>query len=1509
MSRAFKRSFLVAAAAAAATVGAARQAHAATATWSPQTGDRNWSTAANWSTGVVPGPTDDVVADGNGVDRRINIDVAIDVRSITTTNGFSSAINFIATSADSMRVRGNVTLGGSGNFDCSSGTTQIDGDVTVGASETFSANGGTLTILGTLTQTGGTVNGLTGTVTIGGLIEAGGTFNVSNGSTITVTGSVTASSGTVSLASGTFTVGGNVSVVGGTFNGSSGLVVIGGSLSPFSSGTFRASSTTTRIGGAFNHTGGTFSDNNGNLVFTAKTNQTHTFGGAVFRKTTFNDGMVGYWNLDENGGTTANDNSGFANTGTSTNMTWASTSGPGLFFANTSFGTFNGTSSRVSLAVSQLPAANAAQSISAWVNYSSLPSGATSIVALNGSSSAVRLGLNGSFLYVVNSTTSGLILTTPPSTGTWHHVAYTYDGTTNNLFVDGVAVSSTTTAHETGPVTSAFIGATTAGSEFFNGSIDEVRIYDRALTATEVSALALGQTPGTSIATHTFSDAYSASVGANVADMVIASGTVAGSSTVSIEGSWFNYGGRFTGTGTVSLVSGGAEALLSGGSRFAALTINRSGANYTLRDRLWVPNGTFTLAAGRIQPGAYTMHVGSMALTAGTTFTVTTGTVVVDGASDQTLPSSVLTSYYGLRLEDATESNLVGYWKLDEGTGPSSRDSSGTGNTATLSSGTRWTSPSASIGFDNAAAASFNGTSGYLSAGTTSLPAANAAQTISAWVNITALPGSASSIVALTGSSSAVKLGLSATNLRVLRNDGTALIQAAAPSTGTWHHVAYTWDGATNNLYVDGTAVTSTATSHDGAAVTGAFIGATSAAADFFNGKIDDVRVYGTTLTATQVARLAAGRYAGTGGLATVTLGTNTTVTNTFAIDAANLSSSTFTLSASLASPAAAVNTGTYTVGSAAQSFSGGLTVQSGGALTMATSGGSVQIASGKTLTMDGTLTASTNGAAIQSVSGTYAFSIGSTASARPTVNISGLTVQNTDANGMQVNTNHAAVTTFTRFDNLVFLSGTTTFLNIYATALYLPSSGCLFGINTVGVSDSVLPTNNVTLTGNGTADGETRIIFGTASCAALKTTNGYCQDAWTSDDDADNNGVGDNPATNASVVQYVRTVATDTTGSIEGFPTAAFDWSTFAYYSTYVSFHDVSGTVDRIYVRDGTGTAKYSWDTPSGDTIVGTPRWTTSGTTHLLYVGLASGKVYRLVDNGSTLTPDSSGNWAGANNPFDCGCTIVSPLILDTTNVYWGGTTVGPVQKVWTLGQTSRSQPMGSPFTITPVVTSASPSLWTSGATSYLFIGLVGNIIKLNVTNQTLDSTNTNPGSAAVRGRVAAATSNVFAGDDGGTFWSISPTNFSGTNKQWSYPVAGDSIQSSPVVDFTGGIVHFGTDGGKVVAINVGTGTARTGYPYVPGTTSDQIRSALLYVNGVLAVGSNTGKLFFINRNNGTTGPALLREYYFGPTEAVSGVGYDSNTNRYMVSTADPTTKDGRLYYIDAIPDPDSTL
>ena len=77
--------------------------------------------------------------------------------------------------------------------------------------------------------------------------------------------------------------------------------------------------------------------------------------------------------------------------------------------------------------------------------------------------------------------------------GVWTHLAVTYDGTTLRLYVNGVLRSSTAAsggiAASTAPLR---IGGNTVfsvpGTEYFAGLIDEVRIYNRALSAAEITA-------------------------------------------------------------------------------------------------------------------------------------------------------------------------------------------------------------------------------------------------------------------------------------------------------------------------------------------------------------------------------------------------------------------------------------------------------------------------------------------------------------------------------------------------------------------------------------------------------------------------------------------------------------------------------------------------------------------------------------------------------------------------------------------------------------------------------------------------------------------------------------------------------------------------------------------------------------------------------------------------------------------------------------------------------------
>ena len=74
-----------------------------------------------------------------------------------------------------------------------------------------------------------------------------------------------------------------------------------------------------------------------------------------------------------------------------------------------------------------------------------------------------------------------------PIAGQWQHLAATYDGTTARFYIDGVMVASRTVSGGVGTSNIWRIGAygSVAGG-FFDGLIDNVRIYSRALSDAEV---------------------------------------------------------------------------------------------------------------------------------------------------------------------------------------------------------------------------------------------------------------------------------------------------------------------------------------------------------------------------------------------------------------------------------------------------------------------------------------------------------------------------------------------------------------------------------------------------------------------------------------------------------------------------------------------------------------------------------------------------------------------------------------------------------------------------------------------------------------------------------------------------------------------------------------------------------------------------------------------------------------------------------------------------------------
>ncbi|WP_432144080.1 LamG domain-containing protein [Streptomyces sp. bgisy084] len=150
-----------------------------------------------------------------------------------------------------------------------------------------------------------------------------------------------------------------------------------------------------------------------------------------------------------------------------------------------------------------------ALTLSAWVNATSWPTKIFqgSIIAkdawASGSGGYVLRGGSGgkiSFAVVLNGNWVEAQTSATVPTGGWHHVAGVYDGATMKIYIDGVQRASQA---QSGKLTASTRKALIVGNSpadptrTFSGSIDEVRVYSRALSATDISNAYQAHTPDT----------------------------------------------------------------------------------------------------------------------------------------------------------------------------------------------------------------------------------------------------------------------------------------------------------------------------------------------------------------------------------------------------------------------------------------------------------------------------------------------------------------------------------------------------------------------------------------------------------------------------------------------------------------------------------------------------------------------------------------------------------------------------------------------------------------------------------------------------------------------------------------------------------------------------------------------------------------------------------------------------------------------------------------------------
>ncbi len=212
------------------------------------------------------------------------------------------------------------------------------------------------------------------------------------------------------------------------------------------------------------------------------------------------DGLVGYWKMDESS-SNANDSSGNSQTLTNTNTaTFVSGKyGNAGNFASASSQYFACSDANCG-GTSELDIGSNNWSVAAWFKTSS--TGVNQMVITKGAGGSYSyqfyIDTSNKFQFnLVNSVAGNYLDATSTSTytdGTWHHAVGVFNQSTQTatLYIDGnrVAFDDTTTGTLVSDSTGAFeIGRRADAVGYFNGNIDEARVYSKALTPNEVSQL------------------------------------------------------------------------------------------------------------------------------------------------------------------------------------------------------------------------------------------------------------------------------------------------------------------------------------------------------------------------------------------------------------------------------------------------------------------------------------------------------------------------------------------------------------------------------------------------------------------------------------------------------------------------------------------------------------------------------------------------------------------------------------------------------------------------------------------------------------------------------------------------------------------------------------------------------------------------------------------------------------------------------------------------------------
>jgi len=579
------------------------------------------------------------------------------------------------------------------------------------------------------------------------------------------------------------------------------------------------------------------------------------------------ESLWAYYNFEEGSGTVANDSSVNKRNGTIYGDATYTTGkkGKGL--------KCDGTNDYVEIGDIDL---SDAFTLSAWIKASSF--GKNMIIGKTWETYQL-LVKDGGTIVVSRNSANAISYRASLATNTWYHIVATFDTTNGTvLYVDGneVATSGNTSVTTKNDVATK-IGATGwTAQDYFNGIVDEVRIFNRALTSGEVYDLFSGQTTVSKSITE----------GRNtitVTETDQAGNTGTASINITLD----------TGAPQITILSPSDGAVVNTSPITVTYTVD-GGSQKTVSKSLTEGTNTVTItetdSVGKTGSASITVTLDTIApviaiVSPSDGVTVNTNPVeviyTVDGGSQKTI-TKTLTE--GQNTVTITETDLagntgsasiivtlstminskVGCYTLNEGSGTIATDTSGNGNDGTINGGAVFSTGKSGTGL------SFDGTDDYVS-----IPCMNYDEmSISAWFYKNANDTTNADTIFGGWKWNSDVQSNEGFDIRFYKNNpdtidfclitkdanGTRTKMTASSnlgsSTGAWHHVVCTYSQSTGEqkLYING-ALAATENHPAGNTVvplssySDMRIGYSRVNNGYFNGKIDEMCIYNYALS------------------------------------------------------------------------------------------------------------------------------------------------------------------------------------------------------------------------------------------------------------------------------------------------------------------------------------------------------------------------------------------------------------------------------------------------------------------------------------------------------------------------------------------------------------------------------------------------------------------------------------------------------------------------------------